>query len=168
MEIADTKALEVSGDNPMALQSKLFHGDPKLEAAAVSDPAHIMPGVCGPHVAKIQIALQTIDGATISTDELRSELYGPSTASAVLAFKQKRRRDCSRVASRIARGGTAPILPLYPQSVAGQGSSKKQPLSRELPQNHDAVRKRSLCGKRIADRAPVPSGDFSWRKCCSG
>jgi hypothetical protein len=28
----------------MALQSQLFHGDPKLEAAAVSDPAHITNG----------------------------------------------------------------------------------------------------------------------------
>jgi hypothetical protein len=40
----------------MALQSKLFRGDQKLEDAAVSDPAHIFQGASGPHVGKIQQA----------------------------------------------------------------------------------------------------------------
>ena len=70
----------------MSLQSKLFRGDPKLEAAAVSDPAHITLGASGPHVQKIQTALILLDGAAISTDAI----YGSSTASAVLAYKQKR------------------------------------------------------------------------------
>ncbi|MFH0729805.1 MAG: peptidoglycan-binding domain-containing protein [Pseudomonadota bacterium] len=71
----------------MALQSKLFGGDPKLEAAAVSDPAHILLGARGAHVGKIQQALIQIDGATISNDSV----YGPATAAAVREFKQKRR-----------------------------------------------------------------------------
>jgi len=71
----------------MALQSQLFGGDPQLEAAAVSDPAHIVPGARGPHVAKIQLALIQVDGATIAQDSI----YGPATAAAVRAFKQKRR-----------------------------------------------------------------------------
>ncbi|MBI3411990.1 MAG: peptidoglycan-binding protein [Planctomycetes bacterium] len=70
----------------MALQSQLFRGDPKLEAAAVSDPAHIFQGARGPHVGKIQTALIQIDGAAIAQDSV----YGPETASAVRAFKQKR------------------------------------------------------------------------------
>ena len=70
----------------MALQCKLFRGDPKLEAAAVSDPAHIGPGARGAHVGKIQRALIELDGAKISPDEV----YGPSTAAAVLAYKRKR------------------------------------------------------------------------------
>lgn len=70
----------------MALQSQLFSGDSKLEAAAVSDPAHILPGAHGPHVAKIQQALIKIDGAAIAPDSV----YGPATAAAVRAFKQKR------------------------------------------------------------------------------
>ena len=70
----------------MALQSQLFRGDSKLEAAAVSDPAHILPGANGPHVGKIQLALIQLDGAAISQDSV----YGPSTAAAVRAFKQKR------------------------------------------------------------------------------
>ena len=71
----------------MGLQSQLFRGDQKLEAAAVSDPAHIVPGATGPHVAKIQRALIQLDGANIATDEM----YGPATAAAVLAYKQKRK-----------------------------------------------------------------------------
>ena len=54
----------------MGLQSKLFRGDPKLEAAAVSDPAHIMLGASGEHVHKIQTALILLDGAAISADEV--------------------------------------------------------------------------------------------------
>jgi len=74
----------------MSLQSKLFRGDSKLEAAAVSDPAHIMLGASGPHVYKIQTALMLLDGAAISADELQRTFYGASTANAVLAYKQKR------------------------------------------------------------------------------
>ena len=70
----------------MALQSQLFSGDPKLEAAAVSDPAHIRPGASGPHVTKIQQALIQVDGAAITPDGD----YGQLTAAAVSAFKVKR------------------------------------------------------------------------------
>ena len=70
----------------MALHSKLFRGDPKLEAAAVSDPAHITPGTSGRHVAKIQQALNMIDGAAIAEDGK----YGRATATAVLTYKRKR------------------------------------------------------------------------------
>ncbi len=70
----------------MALQSQLLRSDPKLEASAVSDPNHIIPGATGEHVRKIQIALIRLDGATIAPDGI----YGPTTAAAVLAYKQKR------------------------------------------------------------------------------
>jgi hypothetical protein len=70
----------------MALQSQLFRGDPKLEAAAVSDPAHLLPGASGPHVAKIQQALILIDRAAIAPDGA----YGQATAAAVSEFKEKR------------------------------------------------------------------------------
>ena len=72
------------------LRSKLFHGDPKLEAAAVSDPAHVLPGASGPHVGKIQLALILLDAAVIADSELDSLTYGDSTACAVLAYKRKR------------------------------------------------------------------------------
>ena len=70
----------------MPLQSQLFRGDAKLEAAAMSDTAHIVPGATGEHVRKIQLALIQLDGATIALDGI----YGPATAAAVLAYKQKR------------------------------------------------------------------------------
>ena len=70
----------------MALKAELFRGDPKLEAAAVSDPAHIVPGATGMHVRKIQEALMQLDGATIQANSN----YDSATAAAVFAYKQKR------------------------------------------------------------------------------
>jgi peptidoglycan hydrolase-like protein with peptidoglycan-binding domain len=70
----------------MALRSQLLRGDAKLEAAAVSDAAHITQGARGEHVRKIQQALIQIDDAGIDADGA----YGPATAAAVLAYKRKR------------------------------------------------------------------------------
>lgn len=70
----------------MALQSTLFRGDSKLEAAAVSDPAHVFQGARGAHVALIQQALVRLDGAAIAVDAS----YGPGTTAAVIAFKRRR------------------------------------------------------------------------------
>ena len=70
----------------MPLQSQLFRGDAKLEAAAVSDSAHVVQGARGEHVRKIQQALIKLDGATIAADGI----YGPATAAAVRAYKKKR------------------------------------------------------------------------------
>jgi peptidoglycan hydrolase-like protein with peptidoglycan-binding domain len=74
----------------MGLQSKFFRSDPKLEAAAVSDPAHILLGSVGEHVSKIQDALIALYGADIDPEELAAKRYGPSTAQAVLCYKKKR------------------------------------------------------------------------------
>ena len=71
---------------PMPLLSPLFQGDQKLEAAAAADTAHIVPGAKGEHVSKIQTALNRLDDANLKADGQ----YGPRTAAAVLAFKQKR------------------------------------------------------------------------------
>jgi peptidoglycan hydrolase-like protein with peptidoglycan-binding domain len=70
----------------MPLQSQLFSGDLKLEAAAVSDSAHIVPGAIGEHVRKIQLALIQVNGASLSPDGV----YRGATAAAVLAYKQRR------------------------------------------------------------------------------
>lgn len=74
----------------MGLRSELFRGDPKLEVAAVSPPAHITPGSIGDHVRKIQQALLQLDRAAIAPGEIAAGSYGPSTADAVLAYKKKR------------------------------------------------------------------------------
>jgi peptidoglycan hydrolase-like protein with peptidoglycan-binding domain len=70
----------------MALQSRLFRGNPKLEGAAIFNPAHIVQGDRGPHVGKIQNVLIQVDRTAIQPDLV----FGPATAAAVRAFKQKR------------------------------------------------------------------------------
>jgi hypothetical protein len=75
----------------MGLQSKLFRGDPKLEAAAVANAGHIVSGAVGDHVAKIQRALLLLDDAAIDPGELEGRRYGASTATAVLSYKTKRK-----------------------------------------------------------------------------
>jgi lysozyme family protein len=70
----------------MPLRSRLFRGDSKLEAAAVSDPAHIVQGARGDHVRKIQLALIQLDRWGIEADGV----YGSETAAAVMAYKRER------------------------------------------------------------------------------
>jgi hypothetical protein len=77
----------------MGLTSNLLKGDAKLEACAVSDPAHVYQGQSGAHVGKIQEALKQTDGAVVNASELASQTYGPSTANAVLKFKQNPKRN---------------------------------------------------------------------------
>lgn len=73
------------------LTSGLFAGDPKLEACAASDPAHVVPGARGDHVRKIQDALDQIDKAGLAgTPEYKASLYGEKTAAAVTRFKTVR------------------------------------------------------------------------------
>ena len=74
----------------MSLRSNLFSGDPALEACQVQDSAHITQGAVGDHVSKIHTALLSLDGFEVEISELRRQLYGPSTAAGVLAYKRKR------------------------------------------------------------------------------
>jgi len=74
----------------MALSSKLFRDDQRLQACEVNDAAHLTLETRGEHVAKVQMALFAIDRLTIDRSELVSQTYGRSTARAVLAFKTKR------------------------------------------------------------------------------
>jgi peptidoglycan hydrolase-like protein with peptidoglycan-binding domain len=74
----------------MPLKSHLFRGDKALEACLVQDSAHVTLGAAGVHVSKIHAALVDLDGATVDAAEVSAKRYGPSTASAVLAYKRKR------------------------------------------------------------------------------
>jgi hypothetical protein len=74
----------------MGLQSALFSDDNDLQACLVNDRAHVTIGAVGGHVTKIHSALTVIENASIDFAELRDSRYGPSTASAVLAYKRKR------------------------------------------------------------------------------
>lgn len=75
----------------MSLTSNLFKPDQRLQKTLISDPAHVVPGEKGDHVARIQVALQDLDDLEINADELSKKEYGPSTAAAVLAFKRARK-----------------------------------------------------------------------------
>lgn len=75
----------------MPLRSKLFRGDPALEACLVQDSAHLTQGAVGDHVGKIQKALLLLENANFSTEEFLRKRYGKTTANAVLAYKTKRR-----------------------------------------------------------------------------
>jgi hypothetical protein len=74
----------------MPLKSATFSGDARLEACLVDDQAHLTRGVKGDFVSKVQAALMFIADAVIDETELDSQTYGPSTAAAVLDFKQRR------------------------------------------------------------------------------
>jgi peptidoglycan hydrolase-like protein with peptidoglycan-binding domain len=75
----------------MPLKSNLFADSARLNACLVQDQAHIKLGDSGDYVEDIQIALGHIDGLVIDKIELVSRRYGPSTATAVLAYKKKRK-----------------------------------------------------------------------------
>jgi len=77
-------------EGAMPLHSRLFRGDPKLEACLIQDSAHVTQGASGEHVAKIQFALATLDTLSIAPRELSTGTYGASTAAAVLGYKTKR------------------------------------------------------------------------------
>jgi len=81
----------MSKENPMPLISKLFSGDPRLEACLVKDSAHLTPNTKGDFVGKVQAALEHIDNIRIDERELATQTYGPSTTAAVLAYKRKRK-----------------------------------------------------------------------------
>ena len=74
----------------MPLVSRWFRGNARLQACLVSDPAHVVTGDSGDHVTLIQSALQVLEGAQISPEDMTGGIYGGSTAAAVLDFKTKR------------------------------------------------------------------------------
>jgi peptidoglycan hydrolase-like protein with peptidoglycan-binding domain len=75
----------------MALRSKLFRDDPRLQRCLIHDPSHVTPGSAGDHVRRIQLALAQLDGLRIDPSEIKTKRYGRSTTAAVLAFKRRRK-----------------------------------------------------------------------------
>src|SRR6266480_710485 len=74
----------------MPLVSRWFRDNARLQKCLISDPAHVVTGDSGDHVTLIQNALQVLEGAEISPEDLTNRIYGKSTAAAVLDFKKKR------------------------------------------------------------------------------
>jgi hypothetical protein len=56
----------------MALQSKLFKQDAKLQACLLHDAAHVTPGARGDYVGKIQIALNALGDEVIDASEIKA------------------------------------------------------------------------------------------------
>ena len=75
----------------MPLTSRLFKSSQRLQACLTNHAAHVTPGDAGPHVHLIQLALMIIDDLAIADAEYSAKRYGPTTTSAVLAYKKKRR-----------------------------------------------------------------------------
>jgi hypothetical protein len=74
----------------MALISKWFRANRRLQSCLISDPAHVKKGDQGDHVKLIQGALAILEGPGIDIDEQQSGTYDESTADAVLEFKRRR------------------------------------------------------------------------------
>jgi hypothetical protein len=74
----------------MALKSKWFGDNQRCQECSRVDAKHILTSDSGLHVFLVQEALILIDGARIDTAELDQWRYGPSTAAAVLRYKQAR------------------------------------------------------------------------------
>jgi hypothetical protein len=75
----------------MPLQSMWLRGNSRLQRCLISDPSHVTNGDKGDHVTLIQGALFTLGKYRIATSELLQQVYGQSTAAAVLEYKKKRR-----------------------------------------------------------------------------
>ena len=74
----------------MPLKSKWFSSNERCRQCAANDAQHILVGAAGLHVFLVQEALILIDGAAIDSTEVNAWHYGPSTAAAVLRYKQTR------------------------------------------------------------------------------
>jgi hypothetical protein len=75
----------------MAFKSSLFSNDPRHSACQSNDAAHYTKGLSGTHIADVQAVLNLLDDLFIEPAERSAQIYGPSTAAAVLAFKRKRK-----------------------------------------------------------------------------
>jgi len=72
------------------LDSNTFKNDHLLKECLHKDAFHITLGRSGGHVAKIQSALILLDHAAITNGDLSAQIYGKSTADAVLAYKRRK------------------------------------------------------------------------------
>lgn len=124
----------------MPLSSQLLKGDVALEAAALYDSSHILPGSSGQAVVKIQQALNLLEQAGLTPDGK----FGPGTAAAVLAFKKKRgliRNDVAGGWTAIVGKGTVAALDRELAEIEnrGEGRVKLEPLFINRPVLPDSV-----------------------------
>ena len=119
----------------MALLSATFARDARLERCLVDDSAHLTLGTKGDFVGKVQAALMFVDDADIAESELASETYGPSTAAAVLKYKEKRKiinTSYQTHADNIV--GKMTIKALDAELQKAENSPDTRPLSHRCPE----------------------------------
>lgn len=123
----------------VVLTSRLFADSRELAAAQVDDRAHVVPGAVGPHVGKIQAALEILDDAEIALGEWLGLVYGPTTTAAVLAYKRKRHiinRAYQQTADNIV--GKMTITQMDKEMVSAQTAAQfGQKSPRRCPQCHN-------------------------------
>lgn len=73
------------------LLSKLLSANQRLQQCALANPSHVVEGDKGPHVKLIQLAMLILGDKDIENAELTGQIYGKTTAAAVLDYKQKRK-----------------------------------------------------------------------------
>jgi hypothetical protein len=127
----------------MPLNSRLLRGDPRLESCLINDTAHLTIGASGPPVGKVQKAVTILSDGVIDPQETTRQIYGSSTASAILAYKQDRNiinRSYQSQADNIV--GKMTIKSLDDEMVQVEGTV--------LPRRH--------CGDLVAGGATVVAG----------
>ena len=75
----------------MPLVSQLFRSNQRLQECLIKDTAHVTIGSRGLHVALIQYAVLRLEGGQIEGPEIDAQVYGRTTAAAVLVYKTRRR-----------------------------------------------------------------------------
>ncbi|MBR0696694.1 hypothetical protein [Bradyrhizobium lablabi] len=146
----------------MALQSELFKGNQRLERCLTQDSAHVTPNDSGEHVGRIQVALRLLDGASIEPVELTGVRYGQSTASAVLAYKTKRKiinftyqtKPDNIVGKMTIAAMDAELIKLKPAPVERRGAKFVPASSPRLRQGVQG-----LTGARFTPLGPVFDGN---------
>ena len=140
----------------MVLTSNLFAGNQALQAAATHDSAHIQMGARGPHVEKIQTALNLLDGAGLKVDGA----YGPGTAKAVLAYKTKRNiinRSYQTSADNIVGKMTVLQMDQELKALENTPSGRIQ----IIPRAHQLVARSSFDPRKLQQSDVVTNSRFS-------
>jgi DNA-binding NarL/FixJ family response regulator len=75
----------------MALKSKLFRANQRLQECLIKNGAHVTTGSRGVHVALIQYAVLRLASGEIDGAEINGQIYGRTTAAVVLAYKTERK-----------------------------------------------------------------------------
>ncbi len=110
----------------LCLKSRLLRGDARLAGALLDHAKHVTKGDRGPHIRKIQGAILLLEGGTIDGAEIEGQRHGPTTATAVLAYKNRRHiinKSYQSTADEIAgimTTGFGPMRSIKSRNLAGR------------------------------------------------